>query len=94
MSLILVQFVSELLLTMCKIYQDFYNQTVYTNRIIGLICFINFLKPSLFLKFNTFIHNLTTIHFNSFHPTPMHLSNVCLVFRFVAMLFNKSRSSF
>ena len=82
MSLILAQFVSELLLTMCKPYQDFYNQTVYKNRIIGLICSINLLKPSLFLKFNTFIN--TTFHFNSSHPTPMHLSD-CL-FSFVDML--------
>ena len=79
MFLILAQFVSELLLTMCKVYQDFYNQTVYTKIIIGFICSINLLKPSLFLKFNTFIHNLTTFPFNSCHPTLMHLSDVCLV---------------
>ena len=84
MSLILAQFVSEILLTMCKAYQDFYNQTVYKNRIIGLICSINLLKPSLFLKFNTFINVLTTFSFNSSHPTPMHLSN-CL-FGFVDIL--------
>ena len=70
MSLILAQFVSELLLTMCKAYQDFCNQTVYRNIIIGLICSINLLKPSLFLKFNTFINIFTTFLFNSFHPTP------------------------
>ena len=80
MSLILAQFVSKLLLTMCKVYQDFYNQTIYKIIIIGLICFIDLLKPSLFLKFNTFIHILTTI--------------VCLVFRFVVVLFNKSENSF
>ena len=84
MSLILAQFASKLLLTMCKAYQDFYNQTVYKNIIIGLICSINSLKPSLFLKFNTFINILTTFPFNSSHPTPMHLSN-CL-FGFVDML--------
>ena len=77
MSLILAQFVSELLLTMCKAYQIFYNQTVYKNRIIGLIYSINLLKSSLFSKFNTFINILTTFHFNSSHPTLMHLSN-CL----------------
>ena len=79
MSIILAQFVSELLLTMCKAYQDFYDQTIYKNRIIGLICTINLLKPSLFLKFNTFINIFTTFPFNSSHPTPMHLSDVCLV---------------
>ena len=84
MSLILAQFVSELLLTMCKAYQDFYNQTVYKNKIIGLICSINLLKPSLFLKFHTFINILTTFHFNPSLPTPMHLLN-CL-FGFVDML--------
>ena len=94
MSLILAQFVSEPFLTMRKAYQDFYNLTVYTNKIIGLICSINLLKPSLFLEFNTFIHNLTTFHFHSFHPTPMHLSDVCLVSRFIVVLFNKSRRSF
>ena len=70
MSLILAQFVLEILLTMCKAYQDFYNQTVYKNRIIGLICSINLLQSSLFLKFNTFINILTTFLFNSTHPTP------------------------
>ena len=73
MFLIIAQFVSESFLTMCKAYQDFYNQTIYTNRIIGLICSINSLKSSLFLKFNTFIYNLTTFQFHSFHPTLMHL---------------------
>ena len=75
MSLILAQFVSELLLTMCKAYQDSYDQTVYKNRIIGLICYINLLKSSLFLKFHTFINILTTFHFNSSLPIPMHLLN-------------------
>ena len=84
MSLILTQFVSELLLTMCKAYQDFYDQIVYKNIIIGLTCSINLLKPSLFLKFHTFINILTTFHFNSSLPTPMHLLN-CL-FGFVDML--------
>ena len=84
MSLILAQFVSKLLLTMCKDYQDFYNQTVYKNKIIGIISSINLLKPSLFLKFNTFINILTTFPFSSSHPTPMHLSD-CL-FGFVDML--------
>ena len=84
MFLILAQFVSELLLTMCKAYQDFYNQAVYKNRIIGLICSINLLKSSLFLKFNTFNNILTNFPFNLSHPTPMHLSN-CL-FSFVDML--------
>ena len=84
MSLILAQFVSELLFTMCKAYQDFYNQTVYKNRIIGLIYSINLLKASLFLKFHTFINILSTFHFNSSHHTPMHLSN-CL-FGFVDIL--------
>ena len=84
MFLILTQFVSELLLTMCKAYQDFYNQTVYKNIIIGLICSINLFKPSFFLKFNTFINIFTTLPFNSSHPTPMHLSD-CL-FGFVDML--------
>ena len=60
MFLILAQLVSELFFTMCKVYQDFYNQSVYTNIIIGLICSINLLKSSFFLKFNTFIYNLTT----------------------------------
>ena len=77
MSLILTQFVSKLLLTMCKGYQNFYNQNVYKNRIIGLIYSINLLKPSLFLKLNTFINIFTTFHFNSSHPTIMHLSD-CL----------------
>ena len=81
MSIILKQFVSELLLTMCKDDQDFYNQTIYKNRIISLICSINFLKPSLFLKFN--------IPFNSSHPTPMHLSNCLFGFcGYVVVLFN------
>ena len=84
MSIILAQFVLELLLTMFKAYQDFYNQTVYKNIIIGLICSINLLTPSLFLKFNTFINILTTFSLNSSHPTPMHLSN-CL-FGFVDKL--------
>ena len=84
MSLILAQFVSELLLTMCKAYQDFYNQTVYKNMIISLICSINLLKTSLFLKFNTFINIFTTFPFNSSHPTPMHLLD-CL-FGFMDML--------
>ena len=84
MSLILAQFVSELLLTMCKAYQIFYNKIVYKNRIIGLIYSINLLKSSLFLKFNTFINIITTFHFNSSHPTPMHLSNCS--FGFVDML--------
>ena len=93
MFLILAQFLSELLLTMCKVYQDFYNKTVYTNKIIGLICAINLLKPSRILKFNTFIHNLTTFHFHSFHPTPMHLLDFCLVLRFVVVLLYQSRGS-
>ena len=84
MSLILGQFALELLLTICKAYRGFYNQTVYKNKIIGLICSINLLKPSLFLKFNTFINILTTFPFNSSHPTLMHLSN-CL-FGFMDML--------
>ena len=63
MSLILAQFVSELLLTMCKAYMDFYNQTVYKHKIISLICSINLLKPFLFLKFNTFINIFTTFPF-------------------------------
>ena len=83
MSLIFAQFVSKLL-TMCKAYHDFYNQTVYKNIIIGLICSINLLKHSLFLKFNTFINILTTFPFNSSHLTLMHISN-CL-FGFVDML--------
>ena len=90
MFLVLAQFLSELLLIMCKVYHNFYNQIVYTNRIIDLICSINLLKPSSILKFNTFIHNLTTFHFHSFHPTPMPLSNFCLVLRFVVMLPNNS----
>ena len=57
----------------------FYNQTVYKYRIIGLICSINLLKPSLFLKFNTFINILIAFHFNSSHSTPMNLSNDCFV---------------
>ena len=89
MFLILAQFVSELFFTMCKVYQDFYNQIVFTNKIICLICSINLLKSSFFLKFNTFIYNLTTFQFHSFHPTPIHLSDVCLVSRFIAVLFNK-----
>ena len=93
MFLILTQFLSELLLTMCKVYQDFYNKIVYTNRIIGLICSINLLKPSYILKFNTFIHNFTTFHFHSFHPTPMHLSYFCLVLRFVVVFLYQSRGS-
>ena len=60
MFLILAQLVSELFFTMCKVYQDFYNKSVYINIIIGLICSINLLKSSFFLKFNTFIYNLTT----------------------------------
>ena len=84
MSLILAQFVLELLLTMCKAYQDFYNQTIYKNIIIGLIYSISLLKPPLFLKFNTFINIFTTFPFYSSHPTPMHLSD-CL-FGFVDML--------
>ena len=84
MSLILAQVVSELLLTMCKTYQDFYNQTFYKNISIGLICSITLLKPSLFLKFNTFINIFTTFPFNSSHPTPMHLSDY--LFGFVDML--------
>ena len=88
MSPILAQFVSELLLTMCKAYQDFYNQTVYKNRIIGLICSINLLKPSLFLKFNTFINILITFPFNSSHPTQMHLSNCLFGFVDNVVLFN------
>ena len=70
MSLILAQFVIELLLTICKAYQDFYNQTVYKNITIGLNSSINLLQSSLFLKFNTFINILTTFFFNSTHPTP------------------------
>ena len=70
MSLILAQVVSELLLTMCTTYQGFYNQTIYKNIIIGLICSINLLKPFLFLKFNTFINIFTTFHFNSSPLTP------------------------
>ena len=62
---------------MCKAYQDFYNQTVYKNRIIGLICSINLLKHSLFLKFNTFINIFTTFPFNSSYPTLMHLLEKC-----------------
>ena len=77
MFLILAQFDSELFFTMCKVYQDFYNQIVYTNIIIGLICSINLLKSSLFLKFNTFLYNLSTFQFHSFHSTLMHLSD-CL----------------
>ena len=80
MFLILAQFVLELIFSMCKVYQDFYNQYVYTNRIIGPICSINLLKSSFFLKFNTFIYNLTTFQLHSSHPTPMHLLD-CL-FRF------------
>ena len=80
MSLILAQVVSELLLTMCKAYQGFYNQTIYQNRIIVLICSINLLKPSLFLKFNTFINIFTTFHFNSSPLTQMHLSDCLLGF--------------
>ena len=90
MFLVLAQFLLELLLTMCIVYQDFYNQIVYTNRIIGLICSLTLLKPSLILKFNTFIHNLTTFHFHSFHLTPMHISDFFLVLRFVVMLPNNS----
>ena len=77
MSLILAQFISELLLTMCKVYQDFYNQTVYKNIIISHICSINLLKPSFFLKFNTFINICKNFSFNLSHPTLMHLSDVC-----------------
>ena len=94
MFLILAQFLSELLLTMCKVYQDLYNKNVYTNRIIGLICYINLFNPSLLLKFNTFIYNLKKFHFPSFFRTPMHLSDFCLVLRFVVLLFNKSKGSF
>ena len=93
MSLILAQFVSKLLLTMCKVYQDFYNQTVYKNIIISLICSINLLKPSFFLKFNTFINIFTTFSFNSSHPTPMHLSDVCLVFVDMLLCYFTTRMS-
>ena len=76
-------------------YHDFMIKMFTSNRIISFIRSINLVKPSLFLKFNTFIQNLTTIHFHSFHPTPMHLSMVCLDLRFVVVLFLiKSRSSF
>ena len=94
MFLIIPQFVLESFFTMCNVYQDFYNQIVYTNRIIGLICSINLLKSSFLLKFNTFIYNLTTFQFLSFYLTPMHLSSLCLVLRFVVVLFKKSRGSF
>ena len=94
MFLIVAHFVSESFFTMCKVYQDLYNQTVYTNRIIGLIYSIDLLKSSFFLKFNTFIHTLTTFPFPSFHLTPMHLSDFCLVMKFFVVLFNKSRGSF
>ena len=72
----------------------FYNQTVYINRIIGLIYSINLLKSSLILKFNTFIHNVTTFHFHSFHHTLMHLLDFCLVLRFFAVLLYRLRGSF
>ena len=84
MSLILAQFVLELLLTLYKSYLDFYNQTVYKNIIIGFICSINLLKSSIFLKFKAFINIRTTFLFNSSHPTPINLSD-CL-FGFVDML--------
>ena len=89
MFLIIAQFVSESFLTMCRVYQDFYNQIFYINIIIGLIYSINLLKSSFFLKFNTFIYNLKTFPFPSFHPTPMHLLDFCLVLIFVVVLFNK-----
>ena len=89
MSLILAQFVSELLLTMCKAYQGSYDQTIYKNKIIGLICSINLLKPSLFLKFNTFINIFTTFHFNSSHPTPNASIRLFVWFcGYVVVLFN------
>ena len=90
MFLILAQFLLELLLTMCKVYQDFYNQNVYTKRITSLFCSVNVLKPSSFLKFNTSIHNRITFHFISLFPTPMHLLDFCLVLRFVVVLPNNS----
>ena len=71
MFLIIAQFVLEsFFFTMCKVYQDFYNQTVYTNIIIGLLYSIILLKSSFFLKFNTFIYNLTTFQFHSFLSYP------------------------
>ena len=96
MFLIIAQFVSKSFLTMCRVYQDFYNQIVYTNIIIGLIYFINLLKSSFFLKFNTFICNLTTFQFHSFlsYPNASIRFFVWFVLRFVVVLFNKSRGSF
>ena len=40
------------------------------NRIIGLICSINLLQSSLFLKFNTFINILTTFLFQFISSYP------------------------
>ena len=68
-------------------YQDFITKLFTSNKIISFICSINLVKPSLLLKFNLFIHNLTTFYFHLFHPTPMHLSMVCLALRFVVVLF-------
>ena len=87
MFLVLAQLLLVLLLTMCKVYQDFLTKPFTSNIIISLLYSINLVKPSLFLKFNTFIQNLTTIHFHSFHATLMHLLMVCLALRFVVVLF-------
>ena len=71
-----------------KSYQDFMNKLFTSNKIMSFICSINLVKPSLFLKFNIFIHNLTTFYFHLFHPTPMYLSMFFLVLRFIVVLFS------
>ena len=48
MFLIIAQFVSESFLTMCKACQDLYNQTIYTNKIIGM--FHQLIKVFLILE--------------------------------------------
>ena len=50
MSLILTQVVSELLLTMCKAYQGFYNQTIYKKKNYRSDMFHKFIKTFLILE--------------------------------------------
>ena len=76
MFLIFSQFVLELLLTMCKAYQDFLNKTIYKNIIIGLICSINF-KTFLILEVQHIYQYLYNFPFQfiSFYP---NASIICL----------------
>ena len=93
MSLILAQFVSEVLLTMCIVYQDLKYLNYLKKQNYKSYLFHHLFKSSLVLKFNIFNDKFTTSFFISFHPSPIGFRTVyCLVSGHVTIMFYNSKA--